>query len=124
MHKKFTHLGRGEAGEIVSVSRGLTRTSQNSVKAKFGGSNSLAVGRLALMPEEGRPTGITHEDVIEAAKHGGNVEFEGRKVRVVSISDKTGMYTQYSGDHQDLHSFPTRRSSDSARTALASMGRG
>src|SRR5215203_1417949 len=96
MHKKFTHLGRGEAGEIVSVSRGLTRTSQNSVKAKFGGSNSLAVGRLALMPEEGRPTGITHEDVIEAAKHGGNVEFEGRKVRVVSISDKTGMYTPYS----------------------------
>ena len=65
-------------------------TSENSVKAKFGGSNSLAVGRLALMTEEGRPTGITHEDVIEAAKHGGNVEFEGRKVRVVSISDKTG----------------------------------
>ena len=48
------------------------------------------------MPEEGRPTGITHEDVIEAAQHGGNVEFEGRKVRVVSISDKTGMYTPYS----------------------------
>src|SRR5215208_728451 len=72
------------------------RTSENSVKPKFEGSNSLAVGRLALMTEEGRPTGITHEDVIEAAKHGGNVEFEGRKVRVVSISDKTGMYTPYS----------------------------
>jgi len=48
------------------------------------------------MTEEGRPTGITHEAVIEAAQHGGNVEFEGRKVRVVSISDKTGMYTPYS----------------------------
>jgi hypothetical protein len=48
------------------------------------------------MTEEGRPTGITHEDVIEAAQHGGNVDFEGRKVRVVSISDKTGMYTPYS----------------------------
>ena len=71
-------------------------TSENSVKAKFGRSIPPAVGRLALMPEEGRPTGITHEDVIEAAKHGGNVAFEGRKVRVVSLSDKTRMDTPYS----------------------------
>jgi len=48
------------------------------------------------MAEEERPTGITYEDVIEAAKHGGNVDFEGRKVRVVSISERTGMETPYS----------------------------
>jgi hypothetical protein len=64
--------------------------------AKFGGSNASAVGRLALMAQEGRPTGITHEAVIEAAKHGGNVDFEGRKVRVVSISPRPGMETPYS----------------------------
>src|ERR687889_47195 len=74
----------------------FSRTSQNSVMAKFGRSNSPAIDRLALMTEEGRPTGITQEDVIEAAKHGGNVDFEGRKVRVVSLSDKTRMDTPYS----------------------------
>ena len=54
------------------------------------------VVRLPPMAEEERPTGITYEDVIEAAKHGGNVDFEGRKVRVVSISERTGMETPYS----------------------------
>jgi hypothetical protein len=48
------------------------------------------------MTEEGRPTGIRYEDALEAAKHGGNVDFEGRKVRVVSISGRTGMETPYS----------------------------
>jgi len=48
------------------------------------------------MTQQGRPTGITHEDVIEAAQHGGNVEFEGRKVRVVSISPRPAMQTPYS----------------------------
>ena len=48
------------------------------------------------MTEQERPTGITYEEVIEAAKHGGNVELEGRKVRVVSISGRTGMETPYS----------------------------
>ena len=48
------------------------------------------------MTEEGRPTGIKCEDAIEAAKRGGNVDFEGRKVRVVSISPRTGMHTPYS----------------------------
>jgi hypothetical protein len=48
------------------------------------------------MAAEERPTGITYEELIEAAKHCGNVDFEGRKVRVVSISDRTGMKTPYS----------------------------
>jgi len=48
------------------------------------------------MTEEGRPTGIHYEDALQAAKHGGNVVFEGRKVRVVSISGRTGMDTPYS----------------------------
>jgi hypothetical protein len=48
------------------------------------------------MAEERRPTGITHEAVIEAAKHSGNVDFEGSKVRVVSISARTGMDRLYS----------------------------
>ena len=43
------------------------------------------------MTQEGRPTGIQYEDAVEAAKHGGNVDFEGRKVRVVSTSGRTGM---------------------------------
>jgi hypothetical protein len=64
--------------------------------AKFGGSNPPAVGRLALMAEEGRPTGITYEAAIEAAKHGGSVDFEGRKVRGASISARTGMDRPYS----------------------------
>ena len=48
------------------------------------------------MTEEERPTGITYEDAIQAAKHGGNVDFEGRKVRVVSITGRTGRETPYS----------------------------
>ena len=48
------------------------------------------------MTEEGRPTGIQYEAALEAAKHGGNVDFEGRKVRVVSISGRTGRHTPYS----------------------------
>jgi hypothetical protein len=48
------------------------------------------------MPEAGRLTGITHEAVLQASKHGGNVEFEGRKVQVVSISPRPGMENPYS----------------------------
>jgi hypothetical protein len=48
------------------------------------------------MTEEGRPTGIQYGDAIEAAKHGGNVDYEGRKVRVVGISGRTGRDTPYS----------------------------
>jgi hypothetical protein len=83
------------------------RTSENSVKAKFVDSESsevrfgavpstrlsLIVARLLLMTAEERPTGITYEDAIEAAKHGGNVDYEGRKVRMVSISGRTGRET-------------------------------
>jgi hypothetical protein len=43
-----------------------------------------------------RPTSITYEAAIEAAKHGGNVDYEGRKVRVVSISSRTEMEMPYS----------------------------
>jgi len=48
------------------------------------------------MAEEGRPTRIKYEDAIEAAQRGGDVDFEGRKVRVVSISGRTGMNVPYS----------------------------
>ena len=44
------------------------------------------IGRLPLMTEEGRPTGIRYEDAVDAARRGGNVDFEGRKVRLVSIN--------------------------------------
>ena len=43
------------------------------------------------MAEGGRPTGIKYEDAIEVAQRGENVDFEGRKVRVVSISGRAGM---------------------------------
>jgi hypothetical protein len=48
------------------------------------------------MTEEDRPTGIRYEDAIGVAQRGGNVDFEGRKVRVVSISGRTGMNVPYS----------------------------
>ena len=48
------------------------------------------------MTEEGRSTGKSYEDALEAAQRGGNVDFEGRKVLVVSISGRTGMPTPYS----------------------------
>ena len=54
------------------------------------------VGRLPRMAEEGRPTGIKYEDAMGAAQRGGNVDFEGRKVLVVSISGRTGMPTPFS----------------------------
>jgi hypothetical protein len=37
------------------------------------------------MIEDEKPTGITYEDAIEAAATEGNVDFEGREVRVVSL---------------------------------------
>jgi hypothetical protein len=43
------------------------------------------VRRLPHMAEEGRPTGIKYEDAIGAAQHGGNVDFERRKARVISL---------------------------------------
>ena len=43
------------------------------------------------MAEEGRATGIPYEDVIETARHGGTMGFEGQQVRVVSFSDEEGM---------------------------------
>ena len=46
------------------------------------------IGRLPLMAEEGRPTGITYVDAKDAAQHGGSVDFEGRKVQVANFGDK------------------------------------
>jgi hypothetical protein len=48
------------------------------------------LGRLTHMTEQGRPTGIQYEDAADAAMHGGSVDFEGRKVRVLSLNSKTG----------------------------------
>ena len=48
------------------------------------------------MAEEGGPTGIKYEVATEAAQRGENTDFEGRKVRVVSISGRTGMDVPYS----------------------------
>ena len=43
------------------------------------------------MAEEGRPTGITHEDAIEAARQSGSVDFEGREVRVAGLNIKSAI---------------------------------
>jgi len=45
--------------------------------------------------EEGRPTGIRYEDAVDAARRGGNVDFEGRKVRVVSINTKSEIHAPH-----------------------------
>jgi hypothetical protein len=54
------------------------------------------VGRLPRMAEEGRPTGIKYEDAMGAAQRGGNVDFEGRKARVVSLHGMDEMGELYS----------------------------
>ena len=43
------------------------------------------VGRLPRMAEEGKPTGLKYEDAMGAAQRGGNVDFERRKARVISL---------------------------------------
>src|SRR5215211_7270396 len=53
------------------------------------------IGRLPLMTEEGRPTGIRYEDAVDAARRGGNVDFEGRKVRLVSINTKSEIHAPH-----------------------------
>jgi hypothetical protein len=46
--------------------------------------------------DERRRTGITYEDAIGAARHGGRIDFEGRKARVVHLSQRSGKYTPHS----------------------------
>ena len=48
------------------------------------------------MEGEIRPTGITYEDLMDAAKRGGSIEFEGRKARIVHLSQKSGTDTSHS----------------------------
>ena len=47
------------------------------------------------MAEEIRRTGITYEDAMDAAQRGGGVDFEGRKARVVHLSQKSGRETPH-----------------------------
>jgi hypothetical protein len=74
--------------------------SENSVNAKFANPlvtvpRVVPISRLPLVTEEGRPTGIRYEDALNAARRGANVDFEGRKVRVVSIKSKSGIYAPH-----------------------------
>ena len=48
------------------------------------------------MGEQIRPTGITYEDAMHAAQRGGGIDFEGRKARVVHLSQKSGRDTPHS----------------------------
>ena len=43
------------------------------------------------MTEEAKPTGITHDDAIEAARRGANVDFEGREVGVAGLNIKSAI---------------------------------
>ena len=43
------------------------------------------------MEEEAKPTGITYQEAIEAAKQGGTVTFEGREARVVGFDSKSSI---------------------------------
>jgi hypothetical protein len=47
------------------------------------------------MREEIRPTGITYEDAMDAAQRGGGIDFEGRKARVVHLSQNSRIDTPY-----------------------------
>jgi len=46
--------------------------------------------------EEVRRTGITYEAAIGAARRGGSIDFEGRKARVVHLSQRSGRDTPHS----------------------------
>jgi len=48
------------------------------------------------MEEEVRRTGITYEAAIDAARRGGSIDFEGRKARVVHLSQRSGRDTPHS----------------------------
>ena len=48
------------------------------------------------MAGEIRRTGITYEDAMGAARRGGSIDFEGRKARVVHLSQRSGTDTQHS----------------------------
>jgi hypothetical protein len=48
------------------------------------------------MGEAIRRTGITYEDAMHAAQRGGAIDFEGRKARVVHLSQKSGRDTPHS----------------------------
>ena len=80
---------------LCSLAHG--RTSENSVTPTLRESLPRAspLGRLPLMTQEGRPTGIRYEDALDAARRGGNVDFEGRKVRVVSINTKSEIHAPH-----------------------------
>jgi hypothetical protein len=43
-----------------------------------------------------RPTGITYEAAMGAARRGGSIDFEGRKARVVHLSQRSGRDTPHS----------------------------
>jgi hypothetical protein len=48
------------------------------------------------MEEEIRRTGITYEDLMDAAQRGGSIDFEERKARIVHLSQKSGRDTPHS----------------------------
>jgi hypothetical protein len=48
------------------------------------------------MAGELRRTGITYEAAMGAARRGGSIDFEGRKARVVHLSQRSGTHTPHS----------------------------
>jgi hypothetical protein len=48
------------------------------------------------MAGEIRRTGITYEAAMGAARRGGSIDFEGRKARVVHLSQRSGADTPHS----------------------------
>jgi hypothetical protein len=48
------------------------------------------------MADQIRPTGITYEAAMGAARRDGSIDFEGRKARVVHLSQRSGKYTPHS----------------------------
>jgi hypothetical protein len=48
------------------------------------------------MAGEIRRTGITYEAAMGAARRGGSIDFEGRKARVVHLSQRSGRDTPHS----------------------------
>jgi hypothetical protein len=85
----FPTVGSRILGEQVELWRTPSRRSSEGLTRR-------PLVDSSYMGEQIRPTGITYEAAMDAAQRGGSIDFEGRKARVVHLSQKSGRDTPHS----------------------------
>jgi hypothetical protein len=85
----FPTVGSRILGEQVELRRTPSRRSSEGLTRR-------PLVDSSYMGEQIRPTGITYEAAMDAAQRGGSIDFEGRKARVVHLSQKSGRDTPHS----------------------------